>query len=52
MLQDKYGNPPGICRTEEIDPLPDVFKQMIKRMVRWNIVPPTCVPDSCIVNIY
>lgn len=49
---DKNGNPPGISRTEEVDPLPRVFKQMIKRMVRWNIIPPTCVPDSCIVNIY
>ncbi|KAJ1435009.1 Oxoglutarate/iron-dependent dioxygenase [Sesbania bispinosa] len=49
---DKNGNPPGIIRDEEVDPLPPVFKQMIKRMVRWNIVPPTCIPDSCIVNIY
>lgn len=52
ILQDKNGNPPGIVRDEEVDPLPPVFKQMIKRMVRWNIVPSTCVPDSCIVNIY
>lgn len=49
---DKKGNPPGIVRDEEVDPLPDMFKQMIKRMVRWNIVPSTCIPDSCIVNIY
>lgn len=49
---DKNGNPPGIVRNEEVDPLPAVFKQMIKRMVRWNIVPSTCIPDSCIVNIY
>lgn len=49
---DKNGNPPGISRTEEVDPLPRMFKQMIKRMVRWKIIPPTCVPDSCIVNIY
>ncbi|CAJ2649169.1 RNA demethylase ALKBH9B-like [Trifolium pratense] len=49
---DKNGNPPGISRTEEVDPLPRLFKQMIKRMVRWNIIPPTCIPDSCIVNIY
>ncbi|CAJ1963659.1 unnamed protein product [Sphenostylis stenocarpa] len=49
---DKYGNPPGIMRDEEVDPLPPVFKQMIKRMVRWNIVPSSCIPDSCIVNIY
>jgi len=39
-------------RDEEVDPLPPVFKQIIKRMVRWNIVPSSCIPDSCIVNIY
>ncbi|KAK7246856.1 hypothetical protein RIF29_41726 [Crotalaria pallida] len=50
--KDKKGNPPGIIRDEEVDPLPPLFKQMIKRMVRWNIVPSTCIPDSCIVNIY
>ncbi|KAL4588471.1 hypothetical protein LXL04_001362 [Taraxacum kok-saghyz] len=49
---DKNGNPPGIIREEEVDPLPRVFKQMIKRMVRWQILPPTCIPNSCIVNIY
>ena len=51
-FQDKNGNPPGIIREEEVDPLPPLFKQMIKRMVRWHILPPTCVPNSCIVNIY
>jgi mRNA N6-methyladenine demethylase len=25
---------------------------MVKRLVRWNVLPATCVPDSCIVNIY
>ncbi|XP_031131379.1 RNA demethylase ALKBH9B-like isoform X2 [Ipomoea triloba] len=49
---DKNGNPPGIVRDEEVDPLPAVFKQMIKRMVRWHVLPPTCIPNSCIVNIY
>lgn len=49
---DKNGNPPGIIRDEEVDPLPPIFVQMIKRMVRWHILPPTCVPNSCIVNIY
>ncbi|KVH93484.1 Oxoglutarate/iron-dependent dioxygenase [Cynara cardunculus var. scolymus] len=49
---DKHGNPPGILRNEEVDPLPPIFKQMIKRMVRWHVLPPTCVPNSCIVNIY
>ncbi|GMH06741.1 hypothetical protein Nepgr_008581 [Nepenthes gracilis] len=49
---DKDGNPPGIIRDEEVDPLPSMFKQIIKRMVRWHILPPSCVPNSCIVNIY
>jgi len=49
---DKNGNPPGIIRTEEVDPLPPLFIMMIKRMVRWHVLPPSCVPDSCIVNIY
>lgn len=49
---DKNGNPPGIIREEEVDPLPPVFKQMIKRMIRWHVLPPTCIPNSCIVNIY
>lgn len=49
---DKNGNPPGIIRTFASDPIPDLFKVMIKRLVRWCILPPDCVPDSCIVNIY
>ncbi|VVA21303.1 PREDICTED: RNA demethylase ALKBH5 [Prunus dulcis] len=49
---DRNGNPPGIVRNEDVDPLPPLFKQMIKRMVSWHILPPTCIPDSCIVNIY
>lgn len=49
---DKNGNPPGIIRDEEVDPLPPLLKQMIKRMVRWHVLPATCVPNSCIVNIY
>ncbi|KAK6916009.1 Alpha-ketoglutarate-dependent dioxygenase AlkB-like [Dillenia turbinata] len=49
---DKNGNPPGIVRAEEVDPLPSLFKQIIKRLVRWHVLPPTCIPDSCIVNIY
>ncbi|TYG74772.1 hypothetical protein ES288_D04G209100v1 [Gossypium darwinii] len=49
---DKIGNPPGILREEEVDPLPPLFKQMIKRMVRWHVLPTMCVPNGCIVNIY
>ncbi|EPS59397.1 hypothetical protein M569_15411, partial [Genlisea aurea] len=49
---DKKGNPPGILQDEMVDPLPDLFKTMIKRLVKWRVLPPSCVPDSCIVNIY
>ncbi|XP_020533020.1 RNA demethylase ALKBH9B isoform X2 [Jatropha curcas] len=49
---DKNGNPPGILQNETIDPMPDLFKVIIRRLVRWHVLPPTCVPDSCIVNIY
>ncbi|CAN6191459.1 unnamed protein product [Urochloa humidicola] len=49
---DKNGNPPGIIRTIVSDPMPDLFKTMIKRLVRWQVLPTSCVPDSCIVNIY
>ncbi|KAF8404095.1 hypothetical protein HHK36_008975 [Tetracentron sinense] len=49
---DKNGNPPGIVRDEEVDPLPLMFKKMIERLVRWHVLPPTCIPNSCIVNIY
>lgn len=49
---DKDGNPPGIIRDEEVDPIPPLLKQMIKRLIAWRILPPTCIPNSCIVNIY
>ncbi|ONK57249.1 uncharacterized protein A4U43_C10F18130 [Asparagus officinalis] len=49
---DKNGNPPGIIRDEEVDPIPPLLKSMIKRMVEWHVLPPTCIPNSCIINIY
>lgn len=51
-FQDKKGNPPGILRNELVDPLPDLFKVIIRRLIKWHVLPPACVPDSCIVNIY
>ncbi|PIA48847.1 hypothetical protein AQUCO_01300036v1 [Aquilegia coerulea] len=48
----KDGNPPGILRNEHVDPIPLLFKVIIRRLIGWHILPPTCVPDSCIVNIY
>ncbi|MED6148529.1 RNA demethylase alkbh9b [Stylosanthes scabra] len=49
---DRDGNPPGILQGEMVDPIPDLFKVIIRRLIRWHVLPPTCVPDSCIVNIY
>lgn len=49
---DKHGNPPGIIRDEQVDPLTPLLKSMIKRMVSWQVLPPTCIPNSCIINIY
>ncbi|CAO2182241.1 unnamed protein product [Urochloa humidicola] len=49
---DRRGNPPGIIRDEEVDPLPPPLKSMVRRLVSWRVLPATCVPDSCIVNIY
>ncbi|KAJ6736826.1 RNA DEMETHYLASE ALKBH9B [Salix viminalis] len=49
---DKHGNPPGIIKDEMVDPLPDHFKVIIRKLVQWHVIPPTCVPDSCIVNVF
>ncbi|XP_054818587.1 RNA demethylase ALKBH9B-like isoform X1 [Prosopis cineraria] len=49
---DKDGKPPGILQNVIVDPIPDLFKVIIRRLIRWHVLPPTCVPDSCIVNIY
>ncbi|WJX16148.1 RNA demethylase alkbh9b [Trifolium repens] len=49
---DRDGNPPGILHEASIDPLPDLFKVIIRRLVKWHVLPTTCVPDSCIVNVY
>ncbi|XAR57975.1 hypothetical protein NMG60_11026298 [Bertholletia excelsa] len=49
---DKNGESPGILQNEIVDPIPDLFKVIIRRLVRWHVLPLSCVPDSCIVNIY
>lgn len=51
-VPDKSGNPQGILQSGTVDPLPDLLKVMIRRLVRWHVMPSTCVPDSCIINIY
>lgn len=32
--------------------MPNLFKIMIKRLISWHVLPASCVPDSCRVNIY
>ncbi|XBJ06377.1 hypothetical protein VPH35_025009 [Triticum aestivum] len=49
---DRDGNPPGIVRDEAVDPLPPLLAAMARRLVLWRVLPPSCVPDSCIVNVY
>lgn len=49
---EKNGIPPGILRDVIADPIPNLLKTMIKRLIRWHVLPTHCVPDSCIVNIY
>lgn len=49
---DRDGNPPGIIQDEEVDPMPDMLRAVIKRLVRWHVLPPNSVPDSCIINLY
>lgn len=39
-------------RNVAADPMPDLFKVMIKRLLKWDVLPMSCIPDSCIVNIY
>lgn len=49
---DKDGNPPGIIRDEDVDDIPLKLRMVIKRLVQWQVLPSSCVPDSCIVNMY
>ncbi|KAJ4783469.1 2-oxoglutarate (2OG) and Fe(II)-dependent oxygenase superfamily protein [Rhynchospora pubera] len=49
---DRNGNPPGIMQNVAADPMPDLFKIMVKRLLKWHVLPMTCIPDSCIVNMY
>ncbi|KAJ0968717.1 hypothetical protein J5N97_021594 [Dioscorea zingiberensis] len=49
---DREGNPPGILKHIVSDPIPQLFKVIIKRLVGWHVLSTSCVPDSCIVNIY
>ncbi|KAH0456249.1 hypothetical protein IEQ34_014156 [Dendrobium chrysotoxum] len=50
--QEKNGIPPGILRNGIVDPIPNLFKIMINCLITSHVLPISCVPDSCIINIY
>ncbi|XP_020592998.1 RNA demethylase ALKBH5-like [Phalaenopsis equestris] len=52
FVEDRQGNPPGILRYDEVDSMPYVIKRMVKRLIRWSILLPDRILNSCIVNIY
>lgn len=49
---DRDGKLPGIIQDEEVNEIPPLFRMIIKRLVKWHVLPSNCIPDSCIVNIY
>ncbi|GKE12047.1 2-oxoglutarate (2OG) and Fe(II)-dependent oxygenase superfamily protein, partial [Tanacetum coccineum] len=49
---DKKRNPPGILQNELVEAMPPLFNTMIKKLLADHVLPSTCVPDTCIVNIY
>ncbi|PKU65928.1 alkylated DNA repair protein alkB 5 [Dendrobium catenatum] len=51
-LDKQNENPSGILRNSTANPIPNIFKLMIKRLIGWHVMPVSCVPDSCSVNIY
>ena len=42
----------GIIAEEVVEPLPDVLKSLVKRIINWGIVNPNICPDTAIVNFY
>ncbi|XP_020586158.1 uncharacterized protein LOC110028592 [Phalaenopsis equestris] len=48
----KDGVPPEILQHDQVDLMPTILKKMIKRMVRWRVLPVDCILNSCIINIY
>ncbi|KAI3845555.1 hypothetical protein MKX03_019704 [Papaver bracteatum] len=46
------GKPGEILCNVSADRMPEPLLRMIGRLVSWHVLPASCVPDSCIVQIY
>ncbi|XP_026425476.1 uncharacterized protein LOC113321778 [Papaver somniferum] len=45
-------NPPRIRRDIPANPIPSILQDMIRKLVELHVVPPSCVPDSCVIQIF
>ena len=42
----------GIIAEEVVEPMPRVLQALVRRLVRWGVLPAAKAPDSAIINIY
>ena len=42
----------GIIPEEVVEPMPRVLQALVRRLVRWGVLPAAKAPDSAIINIY
>ena len=42
----------GIIPEEVVEPMPDLLVALVKRLVRWGVLPAKMAPDTAIINIY
>ncbi|KAH0463285.1 hypothetical protein IEQ34_007867 [Dendrobium chrysotoxum] len=52
IMNLENGIPPGILCNGIVDPILNLFKIMINRLITLHVLPISCVHDSCIINIY
>eukprot|EP00854_Cymbomonas_tetramitiformis_P008469 gene8469-10063_t len=49
---DSQGRAPGILTEEDTEPLPPLLQSVIRRLIRWKVLPADKEPDSAIINLY
>lgn len=42
----------GTIPEEVVEPMPRVLQALVRRLVRWGVLPAAKPPDSAIINIY